>query len=369
MEHNKENKPFSWINFTDILDSSKIGLWSIEIDNNTGINRMYCNDTMLGLLGATDYFSPEKCFEFWYSRIHKGYYSYVEKAIEKVCTTNQSIEIQYPWRHPKLGDIIVRCSGKLISTDNGIITIKGYHQNINDLHQMKVILSKTENEIFEWYQDSSTAYIHTHYSQLYKDEANVENFPQVWIDNGNVHEFFKEIYLDTFDRINNGSKKSACELKMKNKNGEYTWFRMTLSKEDMSSDISNVVIGTLENINTLKEMETAYVIESRFYKAILKEMSAYGEANITNNKFLYTGGIWSVYNNVIEEMTISEIIEKNIFKVIHPEDRNKYSGVLEPKNLLDAYNKGNNIIKCEFRRIIDKDNTRWMELTVKNEKK
>ncbi len=364
MEKNKDNKHFSWINFIDILDSSKIGLWSIEIDNNTGINRMYCSDTMISLLDAEDYFSPEKYFEFWYSRIHKGYYSYVEKAIEKLCTTNQAVEIQYPWRHPKLGDIIVRCSGKLISADNGVITIKGYHQNINDLHQMKVVLSKTENEIFEWYQDSKTAYVHTHYSQLYKDEANVENFPEVWIENGNVQEFFKDVYLDTFNRINNGSKKAVCELKMKNKSGEYTWFRMTLSKEEVHSDLSNVVIGTLENINTLKEMEIAYVIETRFHKAILKEMMAYGKANITNNKFLSTGGLWSVYNNILDELTISEIMERNVFKVIHPDDRKKYLEVLNYKNLLESYKKGINIVKFEFRRIISKDTIKWMELTI-----
>lgn len=364
MNKSKENKPFNWLNFIDILDSSKIGLWSIEIDNNTGINRMYCNDIMIEILGASNHFTPEKYFEFWYSRIHKGYYSYVEKAIEQICSTNKSIEIQYPWKHPDFGDIIVRCSGKLISIKNGVITIKGYHQNINDLHQMKVVLSKTENEIFEWYQDSNTAYVHTNYSQLYKDESNIENFPQAWVDNGTVKEFFKDIYLETFDRIKNGSKKSVCELKMKNKNGEYTWFRMTLSKEKLTSDVSNVVIGTLENINNLKQMEISYVVESRFYKAILKEMVAYGEANITNNKFLVTGGIWREYNDILDSLTISEVLKKNMQKDILKEDQDKYIEVLNARNLLNAYNQGKNIIKCEFRRIVSKETVRWMELTV-----
>nr|WP_317357775.1 EAL domain-containing protein [uncultured Tyzzerella sp.] len=364
MKENKKNKPFSWFNFVDILDSSKIGLWSIEIDNNTGINRMYCNDTMLKLLGATDYFSPEKSFEFWYSRIHKGYYSYVEKAIEQVCTSNKAIEIQYPWQHPKLGDIIVRCSGKLSSIDNGVITIKGYHQNINDLHQMNVVLSKTENEIFEWYQDSNTAYVHTHYSQLYKEQSNVENFPEIWIKNGNVQKYFKDVYLDAFERINNGNKKAICELKMKNKNGEYTWFKMTLSKEEVSSELSNVVIGTLENINSLKEMEIAYVIQSRFYKAILKEMVAYGEVNITNKKFLRVGGSWSIYNRVIDNFTVEELLEKNINKLIYPEDREDYLKTLNCENLMKLHKEGESIIKYEFRKIIGKESIRWLELTI-----
>ena len=83
------NSPFNWINFIDILDSSKLGLWSIEIDNNTGLNKMYCNDTMLQLMGITECFLPEKNYEFWYSRIHKGYYSYVENAIKKIYDSNK----------------------------------------------------------------------------------------------------------------------------------------------------------------------------------------------------------------------------------------------------------------------------------------
>lgn len=363
MEIKKENESFSWFNFADILDSSKIGLWSIEINNVTGVNKLYCNDIMISLIGAKENLTPEKYFEFWYSRIHKGYYSYIEKAFEKVCTSNQAVEIQYPWQHPKLGDIIVRSHGKVSSRKSGVIVIKGYHQNINDLNQMKVVLSKIENEIFEWYQDSNTAYIHTNYNQLYKNDANIENFPYSWIENGTVQIFFKNTFLSAFERIRDGDKKAVCELKMKNKEGRYSWFRMILSKEDKYSEMSNVVVGTIENIDKLKEMEISYVVESRFYKAILKEMIAYGEFNLTNYKFINTGGLWSCYNEVIDKLNILEIVREFALKDIHEEDRQKYLDIISYGNLIESYYTNKKSIKCELRRKISQDNIRWIEFT------
>ncbi len=309
MSKSKKNKSFEEADFIDILDSSKIGLWIIEIDNNTGINRMYCNDTMLELLGRTERLSPEKCFEFWYSRIHKGYYSYIEKAIEKICVTGNGVEVQYPWKHPILGDIKARCFGRFISLNNGVIKIKGFHQNINDFYKMEVILSKSDNEIFEWYQDNNIAYVHTHYNQIYKDdELTIENFPQSWIDNGIVQDFFKDVYLEAFNRINNGSKKSVCDIKMKNKNGKYVWFRMTLLSKKSQSDISSTVIGTLENINNLKEMEMAYTTDSKFYKSLLEELCAYGKVNVSKNKFLYVSGLWNIYSGIIGDLGMRKIL-------------------------------------------------------------
>ncbi|WP_250278867.1 EAL domain-containing protein [[Clostridium] colinum] len=363
MEKSKFSEVFNNINIIDILENSKIGLWSIEIDNNTGINRMYCNDIMMQLMGIETLISPEKVFEFWYSRIHKGYYSYVENAIQKIGTTDKLIEIQYIWKHPQKGDINVRCSGKFISNNNGIVVIEGYHQNIYDLEQMKIDLPKTENEVFEWYQDSKTAYIRTEYKQLYEDKVNIENFPQVWIDNKIVHKDFKDLYLETFERVNKGSKKSFCELKMKNKNGEYIWFRMILSKEANYLS-SGIVIGTLEDINNLKQLEISYVIGSKFYKSILQEMIAYGEANITENKLLSVGGIWTEYNNIFNKLTITEIMQRNIYKFIYLEDRKKYEEILDHKKLLKAYDEGITTLKCEVRRIMPDDNIKWLELTI-----
>ncbi len=365
MDREKKTKSFDWSNFIDVLDSSRIGLWSIEIDNNTGINRFYANNTMMELLGAKDYFSPEKLYEFWYSKIHKGYYSYIQKAIEKICSSDTSIEIEYPWKHPSLGDIIVRCSGKFIEIKDGVIVIKGYHQNINDLNQMKVVLSKTEDEIFEWYQDSNTAYVHTNCNQLYKNDVNVENFPQAWVDNGNVREDFKDIYLEAFERINKGSKKSVCELKMKTKDGGYMWFRMTLLKEDIQGDIiSNVVVGKLENINNLKEIEIAYVRESKFYNSILKGMLAYGEINLSTDRFLSISGLWYQSINDLEELSISQIMQKEIDNIFYEEERKDYLKIINVESLLEAYKSGTKNIRYKYKRFVQEDYIKTVEVIV-----
>ena len=363
MELRTQEGPVKDLNFEDILDNSKIGLWMMEINRSTGVNKMYYNEVMINLIGANHDLNGEKNFEFWYSRIYKGYYSYVRKAFNKVCSEEQPIEIQYLWKHPRLGDIIVRSYAKMYSKKEDVILIKGYHQNINDLNQMKKVLANTDNEVFEWYQDSNTAYIHTNYILLEKGENYIENFPYCWVESGKVDVLFRNIFLSAFERINEGDKKAVCELKMKNRKGEYSWYRMILSKEELSSRIDSVVIGNIKNIDKLKEMEISYVVESRFYKAILKEMIAYGEINLTDYKFLNTGGLWNFYKEDINNLNIIEIIKKYSINNIHPEDRQKCLDIISYDNLMENYYNNNRIIKCEVRRKISPENIRWIEFT------
>ena len=51
--------------------------------------------------------------------------------------------------HPILGEIYVRCAGKVESEDNGIYTIKGYHQNIGDIRNLKEDNLKKEKRLKE----------------------------------------------------------------------------------------------------------------------------------------------------------------------------------------------------------------------------
>lgn len=359
-----KNEHFDWESFVDIFDNSKIGLWSMEIDNVTGINKFYCDKTMKDLLGMKEEFTPEKAYEHWYSRIHKGYYLYIKKAINKVCTTNKVVEVQYPWVHPEFGDVIVRCSAKFVGINNGVIKLNGYHQHVSDLQQMKIIISKIEKEIFEWYQDSKTAYVHTQYALLSGKDTSIENFPYAWVENETVKPFFAKSYLDAFERINKGAKKSICELKMKDKNGEYVWFRMTLSKDELSADMINVVVGSLENINVLKEMEIAYIVESRFYRAILMQTLAYSEINLSKNIILSVGGEWSKYKDLIEMKTLDKLIQDYFFKNIHIEDKEFFLETFSTESLIKKYEEGKYVHKFEIIKIIDKNNIKWLELTL-----
>ncbi len=121
----------------DILSFSETGLWSIEIDNWTGVNKMSASRTMLDLLGLEEHPSEAACYNHWWENIEEDYREYVKEGVAKMCATNELVEVQYSWRHPKLGRIVVRCAGKVESRIDNSIEIRGYHQNVTEMEMLR----------------------------------------------------------------------------------------------------------------------------------------------------------------------------------------------------------------------------------------
>ena len=112
-----------------ILRGAQIGIWTLEMDEGAA-PRMRTNSTMRTLLGVTEDMSPEDIYRFWYVRIPPKYESHLLDYIQKVLNEGYS-EITYPWSHPDLGQIWIRCGGLIYKdyTGNGVC-IRGYHQDV-----------------------------------------------------------------------------------------------------------------------------------------------------------------------------------------------------------------------------------------------
>ncbi len=92
--------------------------------------RLHPNPTMCTLLGVSQEMSPEEVYQFWYHRIPPKYVTPVLDYIQKVIHESYS-EITYPWNHPLLGQIWIRCGGILYPDYQGNgICIRGYHQDV-----------------------------------------------------------------------------------------------------------------------------------------------------------------------------------------------------------------------------------------------
>ena len=74
--------------------------------------------------------SPEEVYQFWYHRIPPKYVTPVLDYVQKIIHESYS-EITYPWNHPLLGQIWIRCGGILYPDYQGNgICIRGYHQDV-----------------------------------------------------------------------------------------------------------------------------------------------------------------------------------------------------------------------------------------------
>lgn len=129
----------------DILEGAKTGIWTIEQEENCP-PRMYADKTMRILLGVSDEIDPEECYQHWFKNIDPDYVDMVQKSVAEMMDTGRS-EVIYPWYHPVLGKIYVRCGGVIDKTfTKPGISLNGYHQDITETMETR---KKQEQAIME----------------------------------------------------------------------------------------------------------------------------------------------------------------------------------------------------------------------------
>jgi len=129
----------------DVLAGSRTGIWTIELEEGCP-PRMYADRTMRMLLGVGEDIGPEECYQSWSSNIDPDYVDTVREAVQEILKTGRS-EVVYPWMHPELGKIYVRCGGMLDKKfKKPGVCLNGYHQ---DITETMVTRKKQEQAIME----------------------------------------------------------------------------------------------------------------------------------------------------------------------------------------------------------------------------
>ncbi len=128
-----------------ILEGARTGIWTIELEEGSE-PRMYADRTMRILLGVPDEIGPEECYRHWFENIEPDYVEMVQEAVQEILETGRS-EVIYPWKHPTLGKIYVRCGGVPDKTfKKPGACLNGYHQDITEI---MVTRKKQEQAIME----------------------------------------------------------------------------------------------------------------------------------------------------------------------------------------------------------------------------
>lgn len=132
-------------NLEDILEGARTGIWTIELEEGCE-PRMYADRTMRILLGVPEEMEPEACYRHWFQNIDPDYVEMVQDVVQEIVETGRS-EVIYPWYHPELGKIYVRCGGVPDKTfQKKGVSLNGYHQDITEI---MVTRKKQEQAIME----------------------------------------------------------------------------------------------------------------------------------------------------------------------------------------------------------------------------
>lgn len=266
-------------------------------------------------------------------------------------------------RLPYKGDSIFCCiSYDITEQKKQLQHFKKYQE------EFKLIAEQVNLDIFEYNCFSEKAKFYNSQSfllsQIKEAQLKQVNFQDAVLSKKLIHSDDIHTFCNVFTSMKQGNNKVICELRMKTIDNIYNWYRFTLATKQTSILSGQYAVGIFENITEQKEMSLKYLNETQFYQAILTEKTAFAHVNITENRCIRFGGIWNLYNELINTITYSELTESFINKVVHPEDRAHYLELMQKDNFIQSFENGIDKLGCEFRRIVEQNKMLWMELHV-----
>lgn len=279
----------------DILKAIDLGLWVIRINEKTGNNEMYADETMYRIMAADKNLSPEECYVHWYSHINNGYYNYVNRSVNSMISSGQIVQLQYTWNHPTLGEVQVRCTGVRTEDNDGMVCLEGYHRMISSIDQTSFLEDESSDETFEYNEHKGTIYFHTARALLTGEKLHEHGFPECWVREKLVHPHFSEVFYGMFHNVRNKENADGVELMLKSKTGEYAWFKMNtrhLSEEESDRD---TILIQLNAANQERQIELENMRIRDFYRASLSEAIAYAELDMESGYIQDVGGLWTEY--------------------------------------------------------------------------
>lgn len=351
--------------YRNILSNLGVGLWIILLDPETGAGQMLADDNMRQVLGMTETATPEECYQFWYSRISDGYYHYVNQSVDSMVRSHRVVQLEYTWTHPRLGEVVVRCTGIRTEDRHGKICLEGYHRIISGIQRPQFLPDVHAREIFEYNELNRSIFFHTDRSLLSGEETHESNFPQCWVDREIVHPHFVEEFQNAFSRVRLKADSELPEILLKSKKGTYEWYRLTLRHLGQERQDRDTIVAVVEPTGTerVKELENMRI--RRFYQVLLSEAIAYAEVDLESGQLKSIGGLWSGYEQDYRRNTVHflSVMEQRLSNYLSQEDLEDFRRYRDSRNWDTLFQDQVSSRAFSYRRPVGQQ-MRWVELVM-----
>lgn len=117
----------------DILRENGVGLWVMRIKEADKHYEFHVDAIMEQVMAVDVKYTPAECYDYWSSKIHPDYIDEVHDSLNKMIRTEKAVQIEFPWMHPNLGNVMVRMSGKRVNNSDGMTVLEGYCRIITDV--------------------------------------------------------------------------------------------------------------------------------------------------------------------------------------------------------------------------------------------
>ena len=349
----------------DILKNTRLGLWVIRMNPEKNQYEMYADRVMLEIMGVEGIPTPEECYQHWYGRIQQGYYQYVNNSVEKLIKTGKAMQLEYTWKHPRKGEVMVNCLGVRVEDNDGMICLEGHHRIISEVEKPQFLLERTHVDSFEYNEKNHAIYFHTKRKLLLGDADREKNFPDCWIEEKIVHPHFADKFRGVFLQVDRQPEVNGLEVLLKAKSGTYEWFWLKTQHLGMEKQDLETILVSVEPASQEWAMKLEYMRTQDFYEAVLGEAVAYAEVDVESGYPKRAGGLWESYVEECrqKQKSFTQVILSHMPEVILEEEQEDYSRYMDVEFMKNMYKNGESTCKHCFRRMMD-GGRYWVELVV-----
>lgn len=161
-----------------------------------------------------------------------------------------------------------------------------------------------------------------------------------------------------------GRRLISMEYRRKSNGYDYHWFEKTVNivKDEMTGDIN--IRCYMVNIDDKKEKENRALAEQRHYEAMLAKSVTIYEVNLSKNSFISGHENWNELFGIKQTDNYSDLLESFARKALYPDDKEVFNACFLRENVLNAYDRNQKELICEYRRSDSSNDFIWVRCTM-----
>lgn len=352
-------------NKEDVLKKTRLGLWVIRLNPETGYGEMYGDKVLRLVMGASGSMTPHELYQHWYGRINDGYYEYVNNSVQQMIDSGEITELEYTWNHPEMGEMTVRCLGIRIEDKDGMVCLEGYHRIFSEINKPTFLNNDVTSETFEYNECKQSIYFHSSRELLAGNQQKEENFPECWIESELVHPDFAEQFRSIFHHVEEQEELEGREIFLKTRRNIYEWFRLKTQHLSMLEQDQKTIVVQLTLANREWNREQEYLRNRSFYEAFLAETEAFAEVDVAKDEVKSSGGLWASYKEECSQnkITFRQLLERHCRKYLTPKEYGRVFDFIEREMWNLSSGRGVPSRRLSFQEVRN-GKVQWLELVI-----
>ena len=194
--------------------------------------------------------------------------SLVNQQFKGLLSKNEYAEFEFPLQHKDGRTIWVSNKCKLCKNDDGseficgvMTDITSYKQSYFDtckyIQHYKIILSQTENIVFELNCETDTIFFSDTWERIFGYSPRIEHFIANFITKSRMHPDDIAPFLERFEILKSGGIYQMMEARIQKADGNYLWCRIRATAVYDNSDRLIKIIGIVINVDAEKKAANA----------------------------------------------------------------------------------------------------------------